>query len=46
VNRWPEPDWDQTRTDRIIRQLFPMFELTVDGISEAAHFLAGSRHAA
>jgi hypothetical protein len=44
---WINPDkpayWEGTHTARIIRRLFPMFELTVDGITDAMQALVGSR---
>jgi len=44
---WLNPDekryWDQTQTTRVIRRTFPMFQLSVDGISEAVQALIGAR---
>jgi hypothetical protein len=44
---WINPDrpvyWDKTHTVRVIRQLFPMFELTVDGVTQAMKALVGAR---
>jgi hypothetical protein len=31
--------WDYTRTIGEIRQIFPMFELTIDGLEEAVTHL-------
>jgi uncharacterized protein with von Willebrand factor type A (vWA) domain len=46
---WINPDapriWNETQTTRIIRELFPMFHLSVDGITEAVTALVGSRRA-
>jgi uncharacterized protein with von Willebrand factor type A (vWA) domain len=36
-HRWNEP------TIRMIRQVFPMFELTIDGLTEAVDVLRGTR---
>ena len=39
--------WDGSHTARIIRRLFPMFHLSVDGLSQAMQALVGARaHAA
>jgi uncharacterized protein with von Willebrand factor type A (vWA) domain len=27
--------WDYTRTITVIREIFPMFELTIDGLEQA-----------
>ncbi len=47
---WLNPDspklWGHTHTTRIIERMFPMFHLSVDGISEAVQALVGARHAA
>jgi uncharacterized protein with von Willebrand factor type A (vWA) domain len=33
--------WDYTRTINHIRQIFPMFELTIDGLEQAvAHLMS------
>ncbi len=44
---WINPDatesWDGTYTTRLVRRLFPMFHLSVDGISEAVRALVGAR---
>jgi hypothetical protein len=46
---WVNPEspgrWRMTQTTRVIRSIFPMFELTVDGIEEAVSSLVGSRPA-
>ena len=43
LNRWKwlgiksvVPMWDYTRTIHAIREIFPMFELTIDGLEQAA----------
>jgi len=44
---WINPDrpayWSGTYTVQVIRRLFPMFELTVDGVTDAMRALVGSR---
>jgi uncharacterized protein with von Willebrand factor type A (vWA) domain len=36
-----EEEWPYTRTIQIIREIFPMFELTLDGLEKAvAHLMA------
>jgi uncharacterized protein with von Willebrand factor type A (vWA) domain len=43
VNPEPPGEWDHVQTTRVIRRLFPMFPLTVDGITEAVTALVGAR---
>ena len=44
---WINPDeaqsWDRTHTTKLVRRLFPMFHLSVDGLSEAVRALVGAR---
>jgi uncharacterized protein len=44
---WINPDehelWDHSHTARLIRRLFPMFHLSVDGLAEAVQALVGAR---
>ena len=44
---WINPDarayWDGSHTGRIVQRLFPMFHLSVDGVTEAMQALVGSR---
>jgi len=44
---WLNPEkpayWEGSHTGRIIRELFPMFHLSVDGLSQALQALVGSR---
>ncbi|MAE95779.1 MAG: VWA containing CoxE family protein [Deltaproteobacteria bacterium] len=44
---WLNPDeqdtWEQTHTTRIIKNLFPMFHLSVDGIADAVRALIGAK---
>jgi hypothetical protein len=39
LNPKPAPSWDYTRTIAAIRQIFPMFELTIDGLEQAVTHL-------
>ena len=34
-----EPEWPYTRTILMIREIFPMFELTLDGLEKAVSFM-------
>jgi len=43
VNPEPATEWEFVQTTKIIRRLFPMFPLTVDGITEAVQALVGAR---
>ncbi|MGE3498999.1 MAG: VWA domain-containing protein [Candidatus Binatia bacterium] len=43
INPESPPYWDGTHTARIIRRLFPMFHLSVDGLSAAMQSLVGAR---
>jgi uncharacterized protein with von Willebrand factor type A (vWA) domain len=47
---WLNPDepssWEMTRTTRIVKNLFPMYHLSVDGLAEAVSALIGARRAA
>ncbi len=43
LNPQPEHDWRHTHTVGIIRQVFPMFELTLDGLEKAVQHLM-ARH--
>lgn len=44
---WLNPDdpevWDHTHTTRLIRRLFPMYHLSVEGLAEAVGALVGAR---
>ena len=42
LNPEPEKTWDRTHTTRILRRVFPMFPLTVDGLGDAVKLLVGS----
>jgi uncharacterized protein len=35
----PFHQWDYSRTTQVIRQVFPMFELTLDGLEKAVAHL-------
>jgi hypothetical protein len=39
LNPQPEQEWRHTYTIGIIRQVFPMFELTLDGLEKAVQHL-------
>jgi uncharacterized protein with von Willebrand factor type A (vWA) domain len=47
---WMNPDdprvWDHSHTARIVRRLFPMHHLSVEGIADAVSTLVGARAAA
>ena len=43
VNPEPPSEWDYVQTTKLIRRLFPMFPLTVDGITDAVRALVGAR---
>src|SRR5437763_50350 len=43
LNPEPETEWEWVQTTKIVRRLFPMFPLTVDGITAAVQALAGAR---
>lgn len=47
---WINPDepssWEMTHTTRIVKRLFPMYHLSVDGLGEAVSALVGARTAA
>jgi uncharacterized protein with von Willebrand factor type A (vWA) domain len=39
LNPVPARDWDYTHTIAVIREVFPMFELTLDGLEKAVAYL-------
>jgi hypothetical protein len=43
INPEPPPYWQRSQTANVIRSVFPMFELTVDGIEQAVSALIGAR---
>jgi uncharacterized protein with von Willebrand factor type A (vWA) domain len=43
INPEDHPYWEGSHTGRIIKQLFPMFHLSVDGLTEAMQALVGAR---
>jgi uncharacterized protein with von Willebrand factor type A (vWA) domain len=45
INPEDVPYWDGSHTARSIRRIFPMFHLSVDGITQAMQALVGSRPA-
>jgi uncharacterized protein len=43
INPEPLKSWDRWQTTRLVRRLFPMFPLTVDGVTDAMRALVGAR---
>ena len=43
LNPEPASEWDYTQTIRVVRSLFPMFPLSLDGIQDAVTELVGGR---
>jgi hypothetical protein len=43
LNPEPESEWDFVQTTRVVRRLFPMYALSVDGLAEAVGALVGAR---
>ena len=43
LNPDPASDWEYTRTTQAIREIFPMYPLTLDGIQDAVTSLVGAR---
>jgi uncharacterized protein with von Willebrand factor type A (vWA) domain len=43
LNPMPTRAWEHTWTTNVIREIFPMFELTLDGLDKAVHYLM-ARH--
>lgn len=43
LNPMPLDEWFYSRTTEIIRQVFPMFELTLDGLEKAVQYLSSSK---
>lgn len=43
INPDPATGWDGTYTTKLVRRLFPMFHLSVDGIAQAVQALVGAR---
>ena len=39
LNPMPEDMWNYTQTVKTIGQIFPMFELSIDGLEKAVHYL-------
>lgn len=46
LNPDPQKDWNYTRTTRVIKDIFPMFPLSLDGIQDAVTTLIGARPSA
>jgi len=43
LNPEPATEWDFVQTTRVVRRLFPMYSLSVDGLAEAVGALVGAR---
>jgi len=43
INPEPASAWERWQTTRVVRRLFPMFPLTVDGVTDAMRALVGAR---
>ena len=43
INPEDTPYWEGSHTARIIKRLFPMFHLSVDGLTQAMHALVGAK---
>ncbi|HVP30929.1 MAG TPA: VWA domain-containing protein [Myxococcota bacterium] len=43
INPDPPDAWEGYQTSRVVKRLFPMFHLSVDGLGEAVQALVGSR---
>jgi hypothetical protein len=46
INPSPEEWWNYTYTVKRIREVFPMYELTLDGLEKAVEYLTERRHMA
>ncbi len=46
LNPDPPSDWEHTRTTQVIREIFPMYGLSLDGIQDAVTSLVGARPSA
>jgi uncharacterized protein with von Willebrand factor type A (vWA) domain len=43
LNPEPSEEWENYQTVRLVQRIFPMFHLSVDGISQAVNALIGAR---
>jgi hypothetical protein len=43
LNPDPPADWEFTRTTKVIKDIFPMYALSLDGIQDAVTALVGAR---
>ncbi|MEE3328984.1 MAG: VWA domain-containing protein, partial [Myxococcota bacterium] len=43
LNPDPPADWEYTRTTKVIKDIFPMYALSLDGIQDAVSSLVGAR---
>jgi len=46
LNPNPSKDWDYTQTTKVIKDIFPMLPLSLDGIQDAVTLLVGARPSA
>jgi uncharacterized protein with von Willebrand factor type A (vWA) domain len=46
LNPDPPADWQYTRTTQVIKSIFPMLPLSLDGIQDAVTMLVGARPSA
>ena len=46
LNPNPPKDWDYTQTTKVIKDIFPMLPLSLDGIQDAVTMLVGARPSA
>ncbi|MDG2050251.1 MAG: VWA domain-containing protein [Myxococcota bacterium] len=46
MNPDPQSDWEHTRTTQVIKSIFPMLPLSLDGIQDAVTTLVGARPSA
>jgi hypothetical protein len=44
LNPMPPHEWEYTRTTKMIRQIFPMFELTLDGLEKVVQHLTSTKN--
>ena len=42
LNPMPPHEWEYARTTKMIQQIFPMFELTLDGLEKAVQHLTST----
>ena len=42
LNPEPQKTWERTHTTRVLRRIYPMYPLTVDGLTDAVKLLVGT----